>query len=257
MQESLEPFVYIFYVSTTMKIASRKIQRTRLSDQVVDRLVHMVASGKLQPGEKLPPEPRLMEMFGVGRSSIREAIGALELLGLLKVRPGDGTRLTDAADMIQSRAVGLSLINIGQEAINDLVEARVDLELSIVAHAARRATAEDIAAMKREHARLQRPTCTGRSLISADIGFHTAIAKASHNSVLFRFFSELRQPVRNWMEQKYRHDWGRDQVVEDHEAILLAIEARDEPAAQAAMRRHVQRAGEKLVAAMLEPAEEE
>lgn len=131
-----------------MKNQTRKLTPRRLSDQVVDSLIAMIASGELKPGDKLPPEPQLMSQFGVGRSSIREAIGALELIGLLAVRPGDGTTVKDSASMIESRAVGLSLLTIGQGAIRELVEARAELEVSMAGFAAERASDEDIDAIR-------------------------------------------------------------------------------------------------------------
>ena len=98
-----------------MKRNSFKIQRKRLSDQIIERLIAMMANGELKPGDKLPPEPQLMDQFGVGRSSIREAIGALELIGLITVRPGHGTHITDSPDKVQSTSIGLSLIAIGHD----------------------------------------------------------------------------------------------------------------------------------------------
>ncbi|MDC7218271.1 MAG: FadR/GntR family transcriptional regulator [Spirochaetales bacterium] len=235
-----------------MKNQTRKLTPRRLSDQVVDSLIAMIASGELKPGDKLPPEPQLMSQFGVGRSSIREAIGALELIGLLAVRPGDGTTVKDSASMIESRAVGLSLLTIGQGAIRELVEARAELEVSMAGFAAERASDEDIDAIREQHERIVRPRCSGREFIAADMGFHSAIAAASHNLVLVRFFSEIRQPVLHWMEQKTRYDWGREMVAEEHGAIVDAIAARDAGAARAAMRKHIVRAGDKLIAAMQE-----
>ena len=70
-----------------------QLERKRLTDQIIDRLVDMIEKGNFKPGDKLPPEPELMELFGVGRSSIREAINALSLFGLLTVRPGQGTHV--------------------------------------------------------------------------------------------------------------------------------------------------------------------
>ena len=68
-----------------MKSSDVTLQRVRLTDQIVEHLVSMVADGTFKPGEKLPPESDLMKQFGVGRSSVREAIGALSLIGLLSV----------------------------------------------------------------------------------------------------------------------------------------------------------------------------
>lgn len=235
-----------------MKRNSLRIQRKRLSDQIIDNLISMIASGELKPGDKLPPEPELMEQFGVGRGSIRQAIGALELIGLITVRPGHGTHVTHSNDKIQAKSIGWSLLTIGHEKIRELVEARVELEQAIVKLAAERATEEEIAEIKAQQKKLKEAKRSGRKLIRADLGFHTALAKASQNSVLLRFLSELRQPIRHWMEQKARYDWGYDQVIEQHEAILKAVEAHDPQTAQSAMRIHVEMAGEKLVSAILE-----
>ena len=235
-----------------MKRNSLKIQRKRLTDQIIEHLVAVIANGELKSGDKLPPEPQLMEQFGVGRSSIREAIGALELIGLVTVRPGHGTHIADSLDKVQTKSIGLSLITIGHDKIRELVEARVELEQAIVRLAAERATEEDIAEIKVQHKKLISASKSGQKLIKADLGFHTALAKASHNSVLIRFISELRQPMRHWMEQKAKYDWGYEQVIEEHEAILNAIETRDAEKAQSAIRVHVEKAGDKLVSAILE-----
>jgi GntR family transcriptional repressor for pyruvate dehydrogenase complex len=217
----------------------------------------MIASGELKPGDKLPPEPELMEQFGVGRSSIRQAIGALELIGLITVRPGRGTHVTNSHDKVQAKSIGWSLLTIGHSKIRELVEARIELEQVIVRLAAERATEDDIAEIKSQQKKLIAAAKSGRKLIYADLGFHTALAKASHNSVLLRFLTELRQPMRHWMEQKARYDWGYDQVIEQHEAILKAVEAHDPQSAQSAMRIHVEMAGEKLASAILETKSDE
>lgn len=240
-----------------MKSTPQKLQRKRLSDQIIEHIISMIAAGDLQAGDKLPPEPKLMEQFGVGRSSIREAIGGLELLGLLSVRPGQGTVVTDATEEIEPRGVGLSLITIGQEKIRELVEARSELEQVIARLAAERATDADIAAIRHQQDELAKAKQGGRKLIAADLGFHMALARACHNTVLLRLFSELHHPIRRWMEEKAKHDWGFDRVLEEHEALLKAIEAHDPDAAQIAIQTHIKDAGNKLVAAVLgnEPPE--
>ncbi|WP_027184174.1 FadR/GntR family transcriptional regulator [Desulfovibrio inopinatus] len=235
-----------------MKCNPPKLQRRRLSDQIIENLLAMIANGDLKAGDKLPPEPRLMEQFEVGRSSIREAIGALELLGLVSVRPGHGTVVTDATDTLGSRSVGLSLITIGHEKIQELVEARSELEQTMVKLAAERATETDIATIQKEHHKLTQAKQSGRKRIAADLAFHNAVAIASHNSILLRLYSELRQPVRHWMEQKTKFNWGYNRVIEEHESILHAIATHDIDAAQAAMKVHIEDAGKKLVAALSE-----
>lgn len=234
-----------------MKNAPLKVKRNRLSDQIIERIITMIAAGELKAGDKLPPEPRLMEQFGVGRSSIREAIGGLELLGLLSVRPGHGTVVLDATEAGSSRSAGLSLITIGQEKIRELVEARSELEQAMAGLAAERATAENLAELRRQHAMLERAGTSGKKRIVADLGFHMAMARASGNSVLLRLFTELHHPIRRWMGEKAKHDWGFDRVLQEHEAIIRAVEDHNPVAARGAMRTHIEDAGRKLVAAML------
>lgn len=231
-----------------MKRTQPKLKRKSLSDQIMEELVDRIARGELRSGDKLPPEPQLMEQFGVGRSSIREAIGAMEILGLVSVRPGQGTRITDASEIPSS--AGLSLITLRQEKVRELVEARAELEETIARFAAERATDADITEIQRQQTLLIQAGKNNHKLIKADLDFHQAIAAACHNDIFMRFFSELHHPMRRWMEQKAKYDWGFTHVEEEHQAVIDAIVAHDAHAAQAAMRAHIQTAGGKLIAAL-------
>jgi GntR family transcriptional repressor for pyruvate dehydrogenase complex len=236
----------------TMKAGLVHIERKRLKDQIIDQLIAMINDGNLKPGDKLPSETILMEQLGVGRSSLREAVGALSLIGMLTVRPGRGTHVTAAAGDSFSKPLRWGMFLSWQEKLHEFVEARIALEQTLVGMAAERATAEDIAEIRRGLAMLKSPKVTRRKAIQADLVFHMAIANASHNSILARFLEELRQPVRNWMEQKGSLVGGYDRVLEQHEAVLSAIEAHDPARAQEAMREHLESVGERLTAALLE-----
>ena len=78
-----------------------------MTDQIIDQLIAMITDGKLKPGDKLPSETALMEQFGVGRSSLREAVGALSLIGMLTVRPGHGTHVSPFRGRILLQAPAL------------------------------------------------------------------------------------------------------------------------------------------------------
>jgi len=234
-----------------METGSLKIERKRLADQIIDRLASMIASGDLKPGDKLPSEPELMKQFGVGRSSVREAIGALSLIGLITVRPGQGTHVAKTSEASQAKPIGL-MLGVGQEKIKELVEARIILEQSAVQLAAERATDDEIAEIVHHHELLKPPLKSDQQAIDADLAFHLAISKASHNSVLIRFLSELRQPMQHWMEQKAKYDWGYAAVYEQHQLIVNAIQSRNANRAQTAMKNHLEATGEKLVTAILE-----
>ena len=84
-----------------------QVERRRLADQVADQLMALIADGKLKPGDRLPSELELMKQFQVGRSSIREAIGALSLIGLVTVKPGQGTHVADFSPEGDANRIGL------------------------------------------------------------------------------------------------------------------------------------------------------
>ena len=234
-----------------MKSNSMHIERKRLKDQIIDQIIAMIADGKLKPGDKLPSETALMECFGVGRSSLREAVGALSLIGMLTVRPGHGTHVSPSTGE-SSSPLRWGMFVSWREKLHEFIEARIALEQALVGMAAERATEADIEEIRNGHNLLKTSKLTKRKAIHADLVFHTSIANASHNSVLARFLEELRQPVKNWMEQKASLFGGYDRVYEQHEAVFKAILARDPARAQKAMREHLESVGERLTAALLE-----
>lgn len=226
-----------------------QLERKRLADQVADHLMALIGTGALKPGDRLPSEPELMKQFQVGRSSIREAIGALSLVGLVTVKPGQGTHV--AGFSAESNLKPIGLLGIGREKIRELVEARIELECVIVRLAAERATPEDVEEIGQVHQRMKAVGNLEDQLIKLDLGFHMAVARASRNSVLIRFLMEMRQPIRLWMEQKAKFDWGYKKVFDQHDQIYQAILTGDAAQAESALRSHLQSTGERLVAAIL------
>ncbi len=193
-----------------------------------------------------------MKQFGVGRSSLREAIGALSLIGMLTVRPGYGTHVSASLGESVSKPLRWGMFVGWREKLHEFIEARITIEEALVGMAAERATDADIEEIKRCHELLKSSKVTKRKAIQADLVFHTAIASAGHNSVLARFLEELRQPVKNWMEQKASLFGGYDKVFEQHDAVFSAILARDPLKARRAMKEHLKAVGERLTAALLE-----
>lgn len=234
-----------------MKSSAMRIERKRVTDQIIDQLLGMLKDGKLKPGDKLPSETVLMAQFGVGRSSLREAIGALSLTGMVTVRPGHGTHVAPSAGEFLSKPFRWGMMVGWQEKLHEFIEARINLEETLVGMAAERAGDADIEEIRLGLQLLKTSKLTKRKAIHADLVFHMAIANASHNSVLARFLEELRQPVRSWMEQKASLFGGYDQVFEQHEKVLQAILARDPAKARKAMRDHLTAVGERLTAALL------
>ena len=139
-----------------MKEELFQIRRERLADQIAEKILHMIRNGDLKPGDKLPSEPELMKKFSVGRSSIREAIGALSLIGLITVRPGQGTHVATPSGSNPSKPIGLMLA-VGPDKVREFVETRIELEKIIARMTAERATDEEIDEIKRHHQKLKPP----------------------------------------------------------------------------------------------------
>lgn len=231
-----------------MKSNVKPIKRRRVTDQIVEQLVSLIASGKLKKGDKLPVELELMEQFGVGRSSLREAIGALLFTGVLTAHPGRGTFVSVSSDEFLSRALTWR-IKMGGENIKELIEARIALEQALAGLAAVSATETDIAEI-RHYLELMKKNTQKRNpdQVQTDLLFHLALAKASHNATLFGFLSELRNLMILWLKQALRAAkiYSLGDIIKDHEAILNAVAAHEVEKAQSAMRRHLEKSANNL-----------
>lgn len=221
----------------------RKIERRRLPDQIIEQILSMIAKGKLKVGDQLPSERALMQQLGVGRSSLREAMGALSLMGIVSIRPGHGTRVAAYPEgRFEDRLKWNAFRR--QYRVQELVEARTVLEEAAAGLAAKRADEQDLAELKARLIELEsaKKKKSRKKLAQADWAFHTALAKASHNEVLMRFLSELRQPIRIWMSRSVAsaeypvYDASKKQ----HAAILEAIEAKDPERAKVATRQNIE-----------------
>ena len=232
----------------------KRIERKRLTDQIVEQLVMLIRSGKLKIGEKLPPEHELMNQFGVGRSSLREAIGALLLTGVLTSRPWHGTYVNTSSGKLLSKTLGWR-IESGSEKVEELIEARIILEQAMAGLSAARATEEDIAEMRHYHD-LLKSIEEGKQQVAqvqADLSFHFALAKASRNAILFGFLSEFRNLMLLWMQQTVRPEsnFRLSDIIKQHAAILEAVRARDVERAQAALCKHLEASANNLSSVLL------
>ena len=172
---------YLYSSDDMMTIESIPIKRESLADVVVNKLQQQVTSGHYKVGEKLPSEPELMQQFGVGRSTIREAIRILANTGLIRVQQGLGTFV-----QLQQNTVEPFHQSLLRAEGADVNEVRQLLELKIAEKAALNRTPEDIAVMtvllqKRHDAALRNEP---EACIEADIQFHIRLAMASKNEVL-------------------------------------------------------------------------
>jgi len=237
-----------------MQHGIKPIERRKVTDQIIDQLLALVASGRFQTGDRLPSERELMNEFGVGRSSLREAIGALSLIGMLSTSAGRGTYISVNSDKLRSRPLTWR-VQMGGEKVEELIEARIVLEEAIVGLAAAKAEVQDVNEIK-ERLQFLKSVVENRrraAQVEADLSLHLSLATAAHNATLNRFLSELLNLMRLWMKQTVRDaSPERDKItLGHHSGIVEAIEARDVERARETMRKHLEFSANNLSSILL------
>ena len=217
-------------------------KRVNASENVLQQLLDAMRNGTLSPGERLPTESELTRRLGVGRSSVREALRVLAVMGLIETRPGRGAHVLRKVEGIlppagSSRALATHLERV---ALQDLFEVRELIEGRAAALAAERATNETMAEIERSASQVERQVDCGEAYYNANGAFHIAIARASQNYVLFESVRQLHGHHRDFRERLMLNDKAmRDRDVEEHRAIAEAIRHRDGVEAQNEMVRHI------------------
>jgi GntR family transcriptional repressor for pyruvate dehydrogenase complex len=212
---------------------------------IARQLLTQLLSGRIPPGTRLPSERRLAESLQVGRSTIREALKALDVLGIIEVRQGDGTYLRQTTSDLLPQAIEWGLM-LAQPQVHDLIEARRHIEMSIAELAAERASSDDLAALRR-HLDGMRSATDGAAFVEADVAFHLALAKAAGNTVLNDILVSIRSLLRVWIRRAINEAGETRSTVEEHEAVFEAVLARSPRRSAEAMRAHLNQAGERLL----------
>jgi len=225
-------------MATSLRSEFEGIRRSKVYEEVALQLERLILK-KLRPGDKLPSERELAEMLKVSRSSIRDAIRSLELMGLVEPRQGAGTVVCEvSAESLLSPLTGLLVRQ--QEHIAELLDFRKMLEPSLAARAATHASPEDIAEMEGILARQEEKLRRGEVAIDEDSEFHYSIAVASNNSVVLKLLDVLMDLLRDTRERSLQVKGRPQKSITAHRRILAAIKRHDAEAANAAMRRHIE-----------------
>lgn len=222
-----------------MAIALEPIERMTVSEEIIKKLIDLINSGALRPGDKLPSERDLMEQLQVSRASIREALRSLSLAGLLETRPGNGTYVSECFSSFIAGQVEWSAL-LGEQDILELIEVREPLEIQAAGLAAQRATSTQLEELRQAIERLRSSGGDVEQEIDADLAFHTIITEMAQNRVLYRLTLSLRNLLREYLKRATAATETKMSTVEEHQAILEAIEERDEAKARQAMVRHLQ-----------------
>src|SRR3954452_19673927 len=218
--------------------------RESASSEVAQVLLGHLTSGEYAPGQRLPPERVLAESLGVGRSLIREALKALTLLGLVEVRQGDGTYLRRRPSNLLPASFEWGLL-LGENQLDDVIEARRELEVVLAGLAAQRRTPEDIADLSALLRRMREaPDAT--EFVAADVAFHLRVAETARNSVLQSMLGGTQNLLHAWVSRVIAAAGDTTPSYLEHEPVFHAIERGSAPAARKAIRQHLDLAGNRL-----------
>lgn len=207
-----------------------------LAEQVEEQIYHYILDTSLVPGTKLPNEFELGEKFGVGRSTVREAVKLLSSRGIVEVRRGSGTYVKGFTKGL-SDPLGLRSVKEKNALALDLVNVRLLLEPGIAEMAAQNATDEDIERIRRLCDRVESKIYSGDQYIEDDIAFHTCIAESSKNMVVEQLIPIIDTAV--MMFVNVTHKKVIDETVLTHRMITDAIAAHDPIGARSAMVMHL------------------
>jgi GntR family transcriptional regulator, transcriptional repressor for pyruvate dehydrogenase complex len=214
--------------------------------EVTRRLLDYIASGAIAEGERLPPERQLATLMGVGRSAVREALAALEILGIVTVRPGSGTYLSGGTSELLPQTLSWGIL-LRADKTRELIEVRHGLETQAARLAAGRADDASLRLLAQHTETMEQSLDDFHKFVTADMLFHQELAAAADNGLLRDMLQSVRSLIRVWVERALNDDEHAKLTLAEHRAILAGVEARDPEVAAEAMNRHMHSAAARLV----------
>lgn len=222
------------------------VTRTTLTADICRKLANHLIRGDWQEGDKIPAERELCQRLGVGRASLREALKALEIMGLIETRLGDGTYVCKRSEFF-ARPLLWAIASSGEAEAHELSEARKLIEVELAGLAAERATEEELKMIGSYLDQMAEAGEDARKFLQADISFHIAIAEAGHNAILFNALLLIRNLMQRWIGGALTVPGVQDKALTQHKRILHAITKRDSAKARAAMQGHLEEMSRHLV----------
>ncbi|MFQ5613354.1 MAG: FadR/GntR family transcriptional regulator [Anaerolineae bacterium] len=223
-------------------VAFRKVRVGRASEDVVAQIEQVILSGQLSPGDRLPSERELAEQFGLSRMTIRDALRVLESTGYVEIKVGAGGGAFVREPNFDPLSNSLSsMLRFKKATILELAEARKIVETATAELAAKRATAEDLEALRQAVETARQSFETGDSLYTPQhsVDFHAALAKAAKNYVLDLTVNSFRTLFYRVLEELLPTSDMAERAIRDHWAIYQAIEAGDGERARQLMTEHL------------------
>ncbi len=230
------------------------IKPKKVSTQIAEQIRSSILSGEFAPGDKLPPERELAEMFGVSRPSVREALNVLASSGLVMSYQGGGTVVMSLVETSNTNSLS-ELIRIQQDRALDVIEVRKCMESWTAWYAAERALPEDIRRMEEIISGMERNLEGLLPSEDLDANFHIVIARATHNIVWLHLMQSLFDAMKEFQQSVWRAVYitreDHHQLYRHHRSIFEAIRLRDSEGAREAMMSHLTFAEQRSTAYVL------
>ena len=209
----------------------RPVGRPRVAHEIVAQLRALILDGTFAVGDKLPPERELAEQLGVNRGSLREAIKSLELIGLVRTRQGDGTRVTDYMRTAGIDLVSHLLIRAGDAPdlglLAEVLEFRIVFGRECARLAALRASPDAMAAIRTVLARNLSASLDDEGMLRGDFDFYVELASLAQNRVLLLLLNTIRGAVETYAPFFAGFNPPKDEMRRNEQAIVAAIERGD------------------------------
>ncbi|MEG6523536.1 FadR/GntR family transcriptional regulator [Desulfotomaculum sp. 1211_IL3151] len=216
----------------------KPIKTKKIYEEIVEQVKQMIVHGDLSPGDKLLPERELAEKLQVGRSAVREAYRSLEAIGVIEIKPGEGTFVREMGSKSMTDIISLAVLT-GKNSIAELLELRKIVEVEAAALAAQRRTEEDMQMIQLALDEMENDIKKGNLGDASDIRFHYAICAAAHNSLLIKLMSSISETMKKEMftvrEKLYKTPGTPARLFEEHKNIFEAIKKGDPHKARATM----------------------
>ena len=222
----------------------KRVSRVSVSDEIVDQLIDLISRGVLKPGQRMPSEKQLSQQFGVGRTSVREALRSLSATGIVESRPGEGNFVSEDNSKYLEKTLQWGLL-LDRKVLEDLIETRLMLESHTSFLAAQKASRKDLNEISSTIERMEELTADPDEYLEFDLRFHLAIAQATQNSILRQLLSMTRGYLQVWIKETLSETPASESgsraklSIAEHRKIFLALEQRKADQAREAMTEHI------------------
>lgn len=235
----------------------KQVKPQKGNELVMEQIKRQIVDGVFLPGTKLASVVDLALSFGVGRSTIREALSALRAMGLVDIRQGGGTYVVENLPGKDGLGLDSDAIFDRAESLQQLLEVRKILETGCAAAAAKHRTDADLVELDGIIARMQHYLADESIGEEADVQFHLQLAAATHNSLLQQLMESVSQRLHESMKQTrrlwfYGERAEAQRLLQEHSDIVEAIRLRDEAGAFEMMKRHLQKVENVLETALVD-----